>query len=423
MRPRVPHILFVVAALAGLVFSAFSTSDFVQHLDRQVHAIHCSFIPGLAAVDASGSSGCHTALMSPYSSILRTHVWGGLPLALLGVATFAFLLFRGIELLVNKRQNDTHATLFVMLASIVPVVTSIVLGSIAFFVIGAPCKVCIGIYISSFVALGASIASHVLARRAAAEPAHELAEGSDGVEAPASRSPIKVLAVGSAELVGFTAAAALGYLVMVPDFSDYAGSCGRLEKPEDTYKIMVPIGGQHGGKAAIEVFDPLCPACKALDGRLAASGLGEKIDRQAVMFPLDTECNWMVGTTLHAGACAVSEAVMCAGAEADAVVNWAFANQDAIREAAAADPKAAKTMIDAAFPNLASCVGSSEARTRLNRSLRWVVANKLPVLTPQLYVEGTKLCDEDTDLGLDYSLSRLLAYEPAAEAATAPEAQ
>ena len=30
---------------------------------------------------------------------------------------------------------------------------------------------------------------------------------------------------------------------------------------------------------------------------------------------------------------------------------------------------------------------------------------------------------EDTDLGLDYSLSRLLAYEPAAEAATAPEAQ
>ena len=45
-------------------------------------------------------------------------------------------------------------------------------------------------------------------------------------------------------------------------------------------------------------------------------------------------------------------------------------------------------------------------------SLRWAVANQLQVLTPQLYVRGTKLCDEDTDIGLDYSLRRLINQQP-----------
>jgi hypothetical protein len=127
------------------------------------------------------------------------------------------------------------------------------------------------------------------------------------------------------------------------------------------------------------------------------------------MFPLDTTCNWMVGTTMHPGACTVAEAVLCAGPRADDVIAWSFANQDAIKDAAGKDPKAAEQMVDAQFPALKSCVGSAEVKTKLNRSLRWAVANKLPVLTPQLYVNGVKLCDEDTDLGLDYSLSRLIA--------------
>ena len=70
-------------------------------------------------------------------------------------------------------------------------------------------------------------------------------------------------------------------------------------------------------------------------------------------------------------------------------------------------------MVVAQFPELDKCVGSPEVRTKLNRSLRWAVANQLPILTLQLYVDGVKLCDEDTDLGMDWALSRLLA-RPAA---------
>jgi len=87
--------LLIVAAVAGLTFAGVSTYDFVAHLDRQVHSIHCSFVPGMGATDTAGSSGCYLTLMSPYSSIFRKTIWGGLPIALPAMAVFAFLLHLG----------------------------------------------------------------------------------------------------------------------------------------------------------------------------------------------------------------------------------------------------------------------------------------------------------------------------------------
>lgn len=419
MRPRISTILFILSSFLGLFFTAYSTSDFIEHLDRQVHAIHCSFVPGLIAADASASSGCHTALMSPYSSILRAWVWGGLPMSLLGMATFAFLLFRGAELWANRKQDDSGANLFLVVASIVPVITSIVMGSIAIFALGATCKVCMGIYAASFATFASAVAGYVMARME--KPYDPNATAADPAAPPAEEAPVAELVehqglighlIGAGEGVAFIGVTTLVYLLIAPDFSAYTGACGSLAKPEDPHGIMVPMGGKHGGKATIEVFDPLCPACRALDGRLAASGLGEQLDRKAVMFPLDTTCNWMVGSTMHPGACSIAEAVLCAGDKADDVIAWSFENQDAIKEAAGKAPAAAAEMVTAKFPTLKPCVGSKEVKVKLGQSLRWAVANKLPVLTPQIYVDGVKLCDEDTDLGLDYSLSRLIASAP-----------
>jgi hypothetical protein len=153
-----------------------------------------------------------------------------------------------------------------------------------------------------------------------------------------------------------------------------------------------------------------------MEERLVGSGFDVQLDRKAVLFPLDKSCNWMVGTTVHAGACTVSEAVMCAGDKAKAVITWAFEHSEEIRTASEADPAAAKQMVTAAFPELGACVGSEKVRQRLNRALRWSVANQLPVLTPQLYIENRKVCAEDTDLGLEWTLSRMLTLSPAKEA-------
>ena len=157
------------------------------------------------------------------------------------------------------------------------------------------------------------------------------------------------------------------------------------------------------------MLDPLCPACKGFSERLAASGLGDQLQIKLVLFPLDKECNWMVSESLHAGACAVSEALLCAGDRASKVLDWAFANQADLRARGGGGQSAVYARIKQDFPDLASCVGQPAVRARVNKGLRWIVANSLPVLTPQLFVRNQKLPDEDTDLGLDYVLARVLA--------------
>src|SRR5262249_6995858 len=123
---------------------------------------------------------------------------------------------------------------------------------------------------------------------------------------------------------------------------------------------------------------------------------------------LDNTCNWMVTEATHPGACTVSEAVLCAGKRAPEVIQWAFEVQDRVRAEAKTDPTAAARIVKERFPDLATCVGSPDAKSRLNKSLRWSVANGIRVLTPQVYINSVKLCDEDVDLGLEYTLTRML---------------
>jgi hypothetical protein len=39
--------------------------------------------------------------------------------------------------------------------------------------------------------------------------------------------------------------------------------------------------------------------------------------------------------------------------------------------------------------------------------LRYITNNKLEVSTPQLFLGDTRLCDEDTDMGLAFTIRRL----------------
>jgi uncharacterized membrane protein len=399
MSGRAPIIVLAAAATAGLFFSSFSTFDFVQHLDRQVHDIHCSFVPGLVEAD-EGAEGCQLTMMSPYSSQMRSLIWGGIPISLASMSVFAFLLFRTIDLLGRAKEEIPSSTNFLLATTLIPVAASGVMGYIAYNELHAACKLCIGIYASSTVAFLAAIAVRRSLLKAFV--------GSGAGRAPGAKNWI----FGAGQLGAFVAVPVLGYIILAPDNSEYIGKCGALVEPDDPYDVMVSMDDRGSGVPTIEVFDPLCPACRAFEERLSASSLEPKLQRNAVLFPLDAECNWMVGSSLHPGACAVSEAVLCAAdggaVEPAAVIDWAFANQEEILAAAKADPTAAASMVKTEFSAIADCVGSAEARQKLNKSLRWTVANQLPVLTPQLYVDGVKLCDEDTDLGLDWALRRML---------------
>ena len=446
MRRNQPWLVVVlIGAIVGTVFAAVSTYDFVQHLDRQVHNLHCSFIPGASH---TGESGCQVAMMSPYSSVMRHRIWGGVPISLPALSVFAFLAFYAIDLLLTRRKDDPRATGFLALATVLPAVTSLVMLVISLTQLGTTCKLCVCIYAASALCLVGALVTWRRARsgrgggdgfidpprhrdepafvgRAKTSSGHRLVAVEDG--AAASHG---FLAMAFAIGVVFVAMPVVLYLAMAPDHARFIGTCEGLPHADDPYGVMLRIErGQGGGKSggalaggalAIEVLDPLCPACKAFEQRLSASGLAGALDRKAVLFPLDNTCNWMVTEATHPGACTVSEAVLCAGDSAPEVIAWAFEVQDRIRNETRRDPGAAARIVKQKFPALASCIGSPEARSRLNKSLRWIVSNNLRVLTPQLFIDKVKLCDEDVDLGLEYTLSNMLARHARGALATVP---
>src|SRR5512140_2257626 len=125
---RVPLLVALGGAVLGALFSGVSTADFMAHLDRQVHAITCSFIPGAAKEIAE--SGCRTVMMSPYSSFFREQLWGGVPVSLWALAVFAFLAYRTALVLWRGGTSRGETTVLVAAAAL-PVAMSILFGAIA----------------------------------------------------------------------------------------------------------------------------------------------------------------------------------------------------------------------------------------------------------------------------------------------------
>ena len=271
--PRPALIAFALFALLGVIFAAVSTFDFVAHLDRQVHSITCSIVPGLGARDASGTSGCHAVLMSPYSSVFRALTWGGIPIALPALCVFAFLFFRGLDLSL-RRGIGRNETGFLVLAALLPVATSAIYLWISEVELGTVCTVCAGIYAASLGSLVSAIAAHLGAPRAAAGAGANLGQW----------------------LLYFLEGCALVlipvmiYMVCKPAYPDMLARKIELHHPEDKYGVMLKAKGA-GSVPAIEVLDPLCAACKAFSQRLASSDLGRDLALQTVLFPLDKDCN------------------------------------------------------------------------------------------------------------------------------------
>lgn len=412
---RWPFVLAFVACLFGLFFAALSSNDYARHLDRQMHDVHCSYIPG--AAPASKDNACRAAMYSPYAALFRDRYWGGVPISLFALGAFSFFAAFALYLALAGARAPRRAPRFFAIMATSPLLVSGLMAFISATKLGQFCKTCTGIYIASaslaiFGWIGVVVDARAERDRRDPGPIPDAAKTSfDEVLPPGLRPDGQLWQVAAwavALAVASVTPAGL-YVSALPSYTTVITACGKLPKPAEPPSTLLHFTPPGAKQPATLFVDPLCPTCKALHKRLSAEGFLDQLDMTLVLFPLDSECNWMLDRPLHPGSCAVTKAILCSEHRAMRVLEWAYDNQDDILAAAKAGggiPNV-RAMIAAAWPGLDTCIDSKETTQRLHRMLRFIIANQLPVSTPQVFIGDTKLCDEDTDMGLSYTMRRL----------------
>lgn len=389
-RVRLFAWIGVVGAIWGLIFAGISSLDYASHLDRGLHDLHCSFIPGAEASPVA--EGCRTALNSPYAALFKEQLWGGVPISLFGLGCFAFLLGHALSVAYSGPATSRGAGVLYAIFAVSPGVVSAIMFSISWFELGTICKTCAGIYVAS-LALAIS-AVGVLA-------------GSWGNSAALTGRSLLLAAGVALGMLFWVLAPSLVYAQLAPDHSRFVTQCGQLELAKESHGALLSLKGLRPQKKALFFEDPLCPTCKSLHERLRVAGVLDRLDVDLALFPLDNQCNWMLQQPLHPGACTVSRATLCAKSPAD-FLDWAYANQEEL----AAAGKAGGTVLTQLLANrwgkeLTTCMSARSTEQRLNRQLHFAAANGIAVSTPQIFIEGQRLCDEDIDMGLMFALSKL----------------
>ncbi len=397
-------VVALVAAAIGLIFAGYSTYDYAQQLDRQVHAVHCSFIPG-APVSTEADNPCKTALFSPYSAIFRATWWGGVPVSLFAMGAFAFFAGFAVYLALGprraKRAHEFYAT-----AALAPLGASLVMFFISAVHLHLFCKLCVGIYVASLVMAIAALLAWSAHRREALEqaatvPVHPaaLSVGGDW-----GKVALWTMALGAAAVLP-----AAIYVTALPDYRARIDKCGKLATVHEAHNGLLKIATAHPVRPVLLFEDPLCPTCKAFHERIVDEGIFERLDVTLAMFPLDTECNWMLDRSLHPGACVLSKAVICGGNDkARMILEWAYDTQDELRDLGKKGPAALTSKVAERWgPDIGACIGKGQTTTRLNQQLHFAANNHIPVSTPQMFLGDKRICDEDTDLGLKYTLAQL----------------
>jgi hypothetical protein len=405
-KSRVPAAIALLGAVLGLIFATYSTLDYAAHLDRRLHDVHCSVIPGAPAT--SEAEGCRTAMYSSYSAVLREQYWGGLPISLFALGAFTFFVGFAVYLLVAAHRAPAKAVVFHAAASVTPLLASIVMFTISVTRLGTLCQTCVGIYAASFLlALGGLLGLLTLRRTPELHPPGIQAAP---VAAPTTRPSISMLLpVAWVVALAFTTLMpAIVYAASAPDHTKYLGTCGEIKQAPREQDGMIKIRTSRSVQPALFFEDPLCPTCKAFHDRLLTEGIFEKLDVQLVLFPLDNACNWMLDNPLHPGACAVSKAVLCGNERALQVLEWAFEEQEYLARAGKAGEPILRAVIQEKWgADMIKCMDDRQTSLRLNRHLHFAAENGIPISTPQVYLGKRRVCDEDTDIGLRYTFAEL----------------
>jgi uncharacterized membrane protein len=373
-----------VAALVGLGFAAASTWVHYRILHDPLYSSVC---------DVNATFSCSEAYTSRYGSI------AGVPVALIGVLFFAFVL---LLIALCRRSPSARQNLpgYVFAVSTLGLAGVLYLGYASVFVLKTICLLCAGAY-------AAIIALFVQSGGAAKFPMASLPERASSDIARLVRTPAAL-----ATTVAFAAAAAVAVLLFpgaeVSAASGSLASAGSQAAPapappaqpaikqlEDylSQQQRVPIvaaGGSGASVVIVKFNDYQCPPCgqtfreyKPVLAKLQKEHPG-KIAFITKDFPLDPECNSLGGS--HTAACEAAVAVRLAREKghADTLEDWLFANQPSLT------PERVKE-------GLASVGGVSDFDSRYPKTLELVrgdIAQGLQLGvrgTPTFFMNGIRL--------------------------------
>src|SRR5262245_62106271 len=118
--------LGIAGSFMGLVFAALSTVDYAEHLDRHLHDVHCSLIPGIVS-GADEENPCRAAMYSAYSALYRGSYWGGIPISLFAIGAFSFFLGFSIYLFFAGDGASRMALTFFSIAGMTPLAVSLLM--------------------------------------------------------------------------------------------------------------------------------------------------------------------------------------------------------------------------------------------------------------------------------------------------------
>ncbi len=318
----------IVAALVGLAFAGASTWVHYRILSDPFYSSFC---------DVNATFNCTEAYTSRFGSI------GGVPVALIGIVYFAFI----VALIAICRRSPTAAQNvagYVFALATLGLAGVLYLAYASFFVLKAVCLLCVGSY-------AAIIALFLLSGAATRYPMTSL----PGRLSRDLRTLVRTPAALTAALA-FVGAAVLA-IVFFPS-EPIAASASPSSSPSvatavttappaqvtppieqklqellatPRVPVMVPTMGAE--VVIVKFNDYMCPPCRQtyLEYKPIITKLQQQNPGKILFitrdFPLDPECNTVGGS--HLAACEAAVAVRLARekGKAEAMEDWLFANQ------------------------------------------------------------------------------------------------
>jgi uncharacterized membrane protein/protein-disulfide isomerase len=407
LAPPPPSVLgYVIAALAGLGFSATSVWVHYRLLHDPTYTSFC---------DVSSTVSCTEAYTSRYGSV------GGVPVALLGVLFFAFVL---VLIALCRRSESARQNLpgYMFAVSTIGLAVVLYLAYASFFVLGAVCLLCVGTYI-------ATIALFLLSGSAARFPMSTLPGRAGRDIGTLVRTPAALTAA-----IGF-GAAAIAAIVLFPGQPLSAESAPRANGSEPIQELAVPPAPPQEQITELETWlsrqgrEPLvaaagdatvalvkfndyqCPPCrqtymqyKPILAKYEKTSPG-KVKLIIKDYPLDPECNAFAPGGQHTSACEAAVAVRLARehGKAEAMEEWLFSNQPTVTPQGVKDAVktvAGVTDFDARYPNILTLVRADIAQ-----------GGQLEVRgTPTFFMNGIRLPNlqpQFLDVAIAWELKRI----------------